>query len=624
MAERIVGIDFGTSTTAIRVRRYEDGTALDAVPSAVLFDSHPTVPSLIQRMKNGKGCYYGYSAEAPRRGADLYQNFKLNLENPDKSVRTEARELTAEYLKYLGEVYSHQSQTGFLGDSSDTVKTYISYPVKWSEETRAFMREAATAAGFPNVCGMDEAQACIQAVTEQYAAMLTSRGYFRENEPCTILLIDMGAGTTDLVLCRHTPGAQAKTEVLSTWPKGDEALFGGHEVDDLLAEYIKGSFPEIASIVSHIPISAFKAWKDMLVSPTLAQEETVDYFDRLDQISNLLGIDLAFDPIDRAKFETLAAEYLPTLPKLIRGVLADADMSGDRIDLVILTGGHSQWYFVKEMLLGRMPQFGEIKLKKIQAEPARIVTLERPQETVALGLVVYHVSAEEMYNCGENYYYGRGVKQDYAEAVKCYRKAAEQGYAVAQNNLGDCYYNGQGVKQDYAEAVSWFRKAAEQGYAVAQYKLGECYYYYHYGRGMQQDYAEAVRWFWKAAEQGHAGAQCHLGMCYYYGHGVKQDYAEAVKWYRKAEEQGHAGAQYYLGECYFNGHGVKQDYAEAVMWYRKAAEQGHAWAQNNLGLYYYNVKQDYAEAVSWFRKAAEQGHAGAQGCLDAFTSTGKA
>jgi TPR repeat protein len=38
--------------------------------------------------------------------------------------------------------------------------------------------------------------------------------------------------------------------------------------------------------------------------------------------------------------------------------------------------------------------------------------------------------------------------QDYAEAVKWYRKAAEQGDVKAQSNLGVMYASGQGVKQD--------------------------------------------------------------------------------------------------------------------------------------------------------------------------------
>ena len=37
------------------------------------------------------------------------------------------------------------------------------------------------------------------------------------------------------------------------------------------------------------------------------------------------------------------------------------------------------------------------------------------------------------------------------------------------------YDNGKGVPQDYAEAVKWYRLAAEQGYARAQYNLGLMY-----------------------------------------------------------------------------------------------------------------------------------------------------
>ena len=58
---------------------------------------------------------------------------------------------------------------------------------------------------------------------------------------------------------------------------------------------------------------------------------------------------------------------------------------------------------------------------------------------------------------------GRGVRQDDAQAVQWYRKAAEQGYAQAQFNLGNMYVDGRGARQDYAQAVHWYRKAAEQG-----------------------------------------------------------------------------------------------------------------------------------------------------------------
>ena len=37
------------------------------------------------------------------------------------------------------------------------------------------------------------------------------------------------------------------------------------------------------------------------------------------------------------------------------------------------------------------------------------------------------------------------------------------------------YEHGEGVPQDYAEAVRWYRLAADQGYASAQYNLGVMY-----------------------------------------------------------------------------------------------------------------------------------------------------
>ncbi len=67
------------------------------------------------------------------------------------------------------------------------------------------------------------------------------------------------------------------------------------------------------------------------------------------------------------------------------------------------------------------------------------------------------------------------MPQDDAEAVKWYRKAAEQGDADALCNLGLMHYHGRGVPQDFAETMKWYRLAAEQGFAEAQYKLGGMY-----------------------------------------------------------------------------------------------------------------------------------------------------
>ena len=76
--------------------------------------------------------------------------------------------------------------------------------------------------------------------------------------------------------------------------------------------------------------------------------------------------------------------------------------------------------------------------------------------------------ASAQYSLGFMYQSGKGVTQDHAEAVKWYRKAADQGKAYAQYSLGRMYYTGKGVTRDEAEARKWFEKAAAQGNQLAK------------------------------------------------------------------------------------------------------------------------------------------------------------
>lgn len=109
------------------------------------------------------------------------------------------------------------------------------------------------------------------------------------------------------------------------------------------------------------------------------------------------------------------------------------------------------------------------------------------------------MSAEKYYKKGEDYYYGRGVKKNYEEAVKWYRLAAEKGNSSAQNNLGWMYQKGYGVTKDYAEAVKWYRKSAEQGNATGQFLLGGMY---ENGYGVKKNKKEAKKLYTLSAAQG--------------------------------------------------------------------------------------------------------------------------
>jgi hypothetical protein len=99
------------------------------------------------------------------------------------------------------------------------------------------------------------------------------------------------------------------------------------------------------------------------------------------------------------------------------------------------------------------------------------------------------------------------------------------------------YYSGRGVPQDYKEAIKWYRLAAEQGEEDAQFALGVMY---DQGQGVPQDYKEAVKWYRLAANQGERASQFNLGLMYYDGLGVPKNYVQAHMWYNLAGANGEA------------------------------------------------------------------------------------
>jgi hypothetical protein len=90
--------------------------------------------------------------------------------------------------------------------------------------------------------------------------------------------------------------------------------------------------------------------------------------------------------------------------------------------------------------------------------------------------------------------YGQGLKSDmpdFACALHRYEQAAADGDAIGMFDAGTLYYLGKGVAQDYAQARRWFRKAAEKNFAGAQYNLGVM----ALGQGQDRNPMEAYQWF---------------------------------------------------------------------------------------------------------------------------------
>lgn len=172
--------------------------------------------------------------------------------------------------------------------------------------------------------------------------------------------------------------------------------------------------------------------------------------------------------------------------------------------------------------------------------------------------------------------------------------------------LGEMAENG-GLAR-HKEAVRYYRRAAEQGNAIAAHKLAAMY---ALGKGIERSQKDSFKWFLKSAEQGYREAQFELSMIHFRGDTVTQNFEEAFKWALKAASQGLPSAEYYLGYMYSKGYGTTKDLEASSEWLHRSARSGDVRGQMSLGKLYHEgiaVPKNGAEAARWYRKAANQGN----------------
>ena len=95
------------------------------------------------------------------------------------------------------------------------------------------------------------------------------------------------------------------------------------------------------------------------------------------------------------------------------------------------------------------------------------------------------------------------VKVDKKKAMQLLRMAADRGSPQGQSNLAAALMQ----NNEHEEAVHWFRRAAQQGFAVAQVNLAVCY---ANGITVDRDLDEAKRLCALAAAAGNEQARALL------------------------------------------------------------------------------------------------------------------
>lgn len=252
------------------------------------------------------------------------------------------------------------------------------------------------------------------------------------------------------------------------------------------------------------------------------------------------------------------------------------------------------------------------------------------------------IDAKAKFALAEMYSDGKGTPQNFAQALRWYRRAADASHPEAQTSMGlialikavglarddegavrfgsdeskktemlSLIFGAAGrleVKDASAlkEAMQWLKKSAEHGEASGQFLLGVMT---AGGIGVEQNLTQAAKWIRLAATK-NAEAQALMGVLYVYGKGVDQNVSEGVRRLREAADQGVPLAMTSLGQIYFEGSGVVQDYAESAKWLRKSVAHNDPKAKALLGTLYLQglgVTADRAQAFTLLKQAAEAG-----------------
>ncbi len=170
------------------------------------------------------------------------------------------------------------------------------------------------------------------------------------------------------------------------------------------------------------------------------------------------------------------------------------------------------------------------------------------------------------------------------------------------------FETGKGAPRDEAEAADWFRRAADLGDPVAQNQMG---YLYVWGIGVERNAAQAIRWFARAAGSGMQQAKLNMAVLFMRGIGVARDPQFARQILQELAERKNARAADYLGVIYMRGEGVPQDSKRAEEYFRLSAKGKNPEGEFAMGRLCWiepGHEHDLRKAARYLRKSANAGY----------------
>ncbi len=369
---RIIGIDLGTTNSCVSVMEGGEPIVIAnsegqrTTPSIVGFTSKGErvvgQPAKNQMITNAENTVYSIKRFMGRRFAELQTEIKMvpyKVVDNGNDVRVDI----------AGKMYSPQEISAFiLQKMKKTAEDYLGEPVTEAVITvpayfNDAQRQATKDAG--KIAGLE-----VKRIINEPTAASLAYGFNKDQKKeRTIAVYDLGGGTFDISILELGEGV---FEVKST--NGDTHL-GGDDFDLRITQWLVDEFKKDSGIDLSKDRMALQrvreaAEKAKIELSNVQQAEINLPFITADQT----GPKHLTKSLTRARFEQMCADLFERTKEPCRKAIADAGLTVDKIDEVILVGGST-----------RTPKVQQVVKEIFGKEPSKGVN---PDEAVAIGAAI--------------------------------------------------------------------------------------------------------------------------------------------------------------------------------------------------------------------------------------------
>lgn len=334
--EVILGIDLGTTNSVVSYMQ-EDGV-VKVIPNP---EGHNTTPSVVAFKASGEEIVGDAAKRQVVTNPDTVSSIKrkmgssakvhINATNKDYTPQEISAKVLAYMKKYAEDNIGHEVK-----------KAVITCPAYFNDAQRQATKDAGT------IAGLD----VVRVISEPTAAAL-AYGMENAKEEQKILVYDLGGGTFDVSILDIGDGTY---EVIST--SGDAEL-GGDDWDHAIQNWLIDEIRKETDVDLSNNKMALQRLKDESEKAKITLSSSLEAIITLPYIAMNENGPVNFETtLSRAKFQDLTKSLLRRTEDPVRKALADAKLTANDINEVLLIGGSTRMPAVQELvksLLGKQP-----------------------------------------------------------------------------------------------------------------------------------------------------------------------------------------------------------------------------------------------------------------------------